>query len=727
MEAIKLISQDLFDKVRSRFSNLEMGDSTGAVTIDPADAYYFDFDFVVEGNNLGRVSISLGELGSLKIYYSQGITENQDDPTKKYWFSFLKEMRFFAMRRKLRFDTRDISKNNLDKNDFQQLAATQGPKEEEMTTMNESRWSEKSSRKTSRAVQGKTEVIVRHASPVDETYAGSRSQRKNIKAIFIQNSDGERFKYPFIHPAGAFAMAQHVDHGGTPHDPAGKAIIDMSEQIAKLGEFQRKVHTATLHPDATGITERAMAHLTELKNRVACLSKRQHYQNWISEFQEPQDPVVNELDAVTMEDYKSKFTQTSFQEELAAYFPILHRIMSEQNTIDLESYVNEDDMEEDVKDSEVKESAFDAFEEWANATESGEITDDQISSLADAISKLPQGSGGPELALGDNGSEAADFFASYGLDDAGLQQKLKDAANGNSDTDPFSVLKSWAEDEHNYPGLMQRIGIKGDEAPAEQPPEADAEQPPEVGAEQPPAEEDGEEKEKPQQAQGSMFEEIAKLVGSRFNRDNMDLGAFNGKENIALDVKKEISEQFGEQAGAMAEQLALKFMEKLSMERDHKHDGPVQGDGLSMDRLRELMGNVKAKFEAVHGMEEEKGDWHPSKHVTDPQKKKELAPHDKDVERGSYADRAAYMKAGGVPDDRGPQEEGMLDKAKAFGKKVLDKVAPDDDELLRRLQKDSGVPAHAQHGKPPMATPNRRQQQENAEFESILKLSGLVK
>jgi hypothetical protein len=47
---------------------------------------------------------------------------------------------------------------------------------------------------------------------------------------------------------------------------------------------------------------------------------------------------------------------------------------------------------------------------------------------------------------------------------------------------------------------------------------------------------------------------------------------------------------------------------------------------------------------------DEDGDnWHPSKHVTDPQKKKELAPHDKDVERGSYDDRAKYLDAAGVP------------------------------------------------------------------------------
>jgi hypothetical protein len=114
MNAIEIISQDVFDKIRSRFQNLEMGDDDGSVTIDPAAARFFDFDFIQEGVNLGRVSISLGDLGSLKIYYSQGITENQDDFAKKSWYSFLKEMRLFAMRRLLRFDTRDIAKSNLE-------------------------------------------------------------------------------------------------------------------------------------------------------------------------------------------------------------------------------------------------------------------------------------------------------------------------------------------------------------------------------------------------------------------------------------------------------------------------------------------------------------------------------------------------------------------------------------------------------------------------------------
>ena len=918
MKPIQIISQDLFDKVRSRFSNLEMGDETGAVTIDPAEARFFDFDFVFEGNNLGRVSISLGDLGNLKVYYSQGITENQDDPVKKEWFRFLKEMRFFAMRRLLRFDTRDIAKTNLDKNDFQHLATTQGPKEEEMTTMNEtkkikksvaentgremtntprdrlisrmspsvdnnallqkvgkvvnspefnsdtilqivdspnithpvgryiqkefdelqynlgrayedhpeevaekllamlidrtqqgvaegshedqvarlaaynekmagenppidlglrevgnwakvghygdpiktawfniakygirnnkfndsvdkamlaigdfpdkydlsipeldtlysayetvydqweqsksergvaeglqeSRWNHKSSSKTSRAVQGKTEVIMRHARPVEETFAGARSQKKNIKAIFIQNQDGERFKYPFIHPAGAFAMAQHVDHGGIPHDPAGKAIIKMSEQIAQLQAFQRKVHKATLHDDATGITERAVGRLQELKARVDGLSKRHQYECWMEEFTGDGSEMDMALDDVTMEQYKQKFTQTSFQEELSSFFPLLHSIMSEDNDIDLEEFVNEEtapwetDDEAAAREAGKKEkspfkkpknpnrtgtdtakalaqkgipkesfgldhaSPEQQFEDWADATEQGKLTDDQVDQLKQAIESL----GGEPLQLGPDGSTAWQFFNELGLEDEDLEDKFVDAANVDPESDGMEVFKVWAQQD--YPELAVALGMSGAEQP-EQPEQPVAEgnslvingkevdmRSLEIDGVDPrdypdfsdayisyasftdgtdlsdeemdqlndehgdlvhelaydslhENDEQGGMPNKTMPTREAVIKEVAKLVKSRFNEDNLELGAFNGAPNIALDVKKKCAEMFGEEVGEQAESLALEFMEKLSRQRAAKH-GNVEDDGLA--RLKELLNTVKAKVEGI--------------------------------------------------------------------------------------------------------------------------------
>jgi hypothetical protein len=746
MQPIQIISQDLFDKIRSRFSNLEMGDTTGAVTIDPAEALFFDFDFVIEGNNLGRVSMSLGDAGSLKVYYSQGITENQDDPVKKEWYRFLKEMRFFAMRRLLRFDTRDIAKTNLDKKDFQHLATTQGSKEDDMTTMNESRWNHKSSRKTSRAVQGKTEVIVRHTKPVDEEYAGSRSQRKNIKAIFIQNADGERFKYPFIHTAGAFAMAQHVDHGGAPHDPAGKAIIGMSEEMAQLAEFKNKVRSASLHDDAHHITERAIGRLNELRAQIEALGKKNHYRAWAETFDESaalMDTLA--MDDVAMEEYKQKFTQTSFQEELAGYFPLLHRIMSETNRVDLEDFVGEsEEQDEDALEafdigmgqaSHGREPGpDDQFEAWAESVEQGTLTDDQVDIMRQELGNLPQGQDGlPELELGPEGTTAWAFFSELGIEDTDLQDMLKNMADIDPETNAVDVFQKWGQ--KNYPELVVALGMSADEEPEQEP-----EQEPDDGGDQPVAEgrpvevnskevdvdslkvdgidlkdhpdysdayisygkfADGTEMSDDEldnirdnygelmhklvwdtvtgmyendEAGGapntmmpkeSMIQEIAKLVKSRYNRDNPDVGPFNGKENIALDIKKEIAEKFGDSAGGHAETLALEFMEKLSQQWQEKH-GHVEDDGLA--RLKELINNIKGKVEGIGDRGESGKDFNTNIMSAEEQEKTPPVPVRVPGQRGELPD---VMKKGEVVKS--------LDKKKSFFGKTFEEM----DDILR--------------------------------------------
>lgn len=644
MKAIQIISQDLFDKIRSRFSNLEMGDETGAVTIDPAYARYYDFDFVSEGNNLGRVSISLGDLGSLKVYYSQGITENQDDPAKQEWYSFLKEMRFFAMRRLLRFDTRDIAKTNLDKNDFKHLATTQAPKQEEpdMTTMNESKW-QKNTKKTSRAVKGSTQVIVRHKDDFQETYAGSRSQPKHIKAIFIQNADGERFKYPFIHTEGAFAMAQHVDHGGIPHDPAGKAIIRMSEEIAKLGKFRNTIKTANLHDDALGITDRAIGRLQELKMQVRALGKRHHYESWMETFNES-DMIDDELDPVTMEEYKSKFTQSSFKEELAGFFPLLHRIMSETNKVNLDDYVKESEEEtkytvhcsqcgnefkrdkeegySHCKDHKIKEDAFDQFEEWANSVEDQTLTPDQLDQLKTNIDNELENKFLPLDGAWDwlNGSVNPEGQGSDFPDD--LQGYLQDIQKNNPEQNGLVALKNWME--KTYSGdqannMMQTLGIDGmsDDEPKEpeqakpaQPKPAAPAQPkpaPQQPAQDavPPGMAENGEMDGPansmmpaegKDSRSEMTKMIAEKVKSFYNISNEGVAPFRAEENIATEVKKEVEEKFGEAMGEQAREMAIAFMEKKNSE--WKATNGNAGDDDMLSRMKQLVGTIKSKVDS---------------------------------------------------------------------------------------------------------------------------------
>ena len=386
MNALELISQDLFDKVRSRFSNLQMGGESGAVTVVPQEARFFDFDFVFENVNLGRVSISINDVGTLKVYYSQGIVEDRDSTTQRFWFDFLREMRQFAKRRMLRFDTRDISKGNLDKNDFAYLAQQQAaqqtqapqstvPQESTMTTESTMYGSSKSSYRPLE----KTLLIVRHNHKVGED-RGARSRSNNIQSIFIQNEAGERFKYPFVHMAGAKAMQRHVANGGNPFDPAGTAIIQMSEQIKQLSTFKRQVgNVDSLTNEARGIVDRVGSKLSTLRATVESIVKQSHYEAWRESLDEA-IAEMTEIDAATIEDYKSKFTVSSYKEDLTQYFPLLYKVMQETSEVDLEEYVGEDKeeycdacdrpAEKCVCDDEPKES-IDAFEAWADEIAEG--------------------------------------------------------------------------------------------------------------------------------------------------------------------------------------------------------------------------------------------------------------------------------------------------------------------------------------------------------------------
>jgi hypothetical protein len=70
-----IIAQDLFYKIRSRFPKMEMGNEQGQSTFEASKGRFFDFDAIFNENNLGTVSISINEPGSLKLYFNKNILE----------------------------------------------------------------------------------------------------------------------------------------------------------------------------------------------------------------------------------------------------------------------------------------------------------------------------------------------------------------------------------------------------------------------------------------------------------------------------------------------------------------------------------------------------------------------------------------------------------------------------------------------------------------------------
>ena len=338
-------SQDLFNKIRSQFSNIRLGDENGAATANPADAVFFEFEFSEDADTYGSVSISLADGENMKVYYNRDLVNKIDEDSRDEWYAFLKELKDFAVEHQLTFDVRDITKNNLTKQDYENLADTN-------KTVNTDEMSEELARITKLAgvnegLTGtakrsyenldKTKLIIRHKGKVDETVPGARSRQ--IQSLYIENEDGERFKYPMTHLAGARAMMRHVANGGRPHDEFGEHIIKTSEDIAKLNSFQRYVSNKDqLNDNAGDIIENTKLQLENLREYMRNLSKQSHYESSCKNYKKAEDQV---LDDETVNKLREKFTQTNLDSRVEDAFPLISRVMAELENAPKEEPINE--------------------------------------------------------------------------------------------------------------------------------------------------------------------------------------------------------------------------------------------------------------------------------------------------------------------------------------------------------------------------------------------------
>ena len=349
-------SQDLFNKIRSQFSNIKIGDESGGATADPNNAVFFEFEYQPDSDTFGSVSISIADGENMKVYYNRDLVDKIDESEKQDWYAFLKELKDFAVEHSLTFDVRDITKNSLTKQDYQNLADTN-------KTVNTDGMSEELARITQLAgvnegLTGtakrsyenldKTRLIIRHTGKVDETVPGARSRQ--IESLYIENEDGERFKYPLTHLAGARAMTRHVANGGRPHDEFGEHIIKTSEDIAKLNSFARYVSNKDqLNDNAGDIIEQTKLKLENLRSYVKNLSKQSHYETASKDFKTA-DEVV--LDDETANSYKDKFTMKNFDSRVEEALPLIHKIMSELEVKKQEEPVAELDPGDEPIDAE---------------------------------------------------------------------------------------------------------------------------------------------------------------------------------------------------------------------------------------------------------------------------------------------------------------------------------------------------------------------------------------
>jgi hypothetical protein len=310
------IAQDLVQQMSTRFPSMKK-ETVDGKPIDgkehrDGDARKISFDFTNRrnGEKLTNVSISLSDADqkpALLVLWNK-------NPRDSSWVDFLDELGDFAQSHSLDFKLQNPSQSNLDKRD----PIGEG-------NMNESRLSGTS--RTSYQEIGEAKIIVRHSQPVNYNAPNGRTQ--HIERIFIENAVGERYAYPVKHLNGARALAQHVSHGGTPHDDIGKHVVSLSEELAKLRFFKNYVERSEVISEAMGtIHSKVIERIEQLKKEVHTLQSPKNYALFKESFTSRPSRVVPEE---ILNDWVDRLTVRSFNEELKAVFPYIYSLVDESD------------------------------------------------------------------------------------------------------------------------------------------------------------------------------------------------------------------------------------------------------------------------------------------------------------------------------------------------------------------------------------------------------------
>ena len=294
---------------------VKMFDSTNGKSVaDPSDARYF---YVETPNMMVHLDDDSEEL---KLHLGETTDIGEDNIDK-----LIKTMRTIARTNMIDFDIRTFGKHIEPKNYAYKIE-----KEQTMSDVfNEGLSPLEGSSRTSRQTLENVRLIVKHRAPVNEEQRGSRS--RNISAIFIENADGERFKYPHKHLNGARAMARHVAHGGVPSDMVGEAIIEQSTNLSKLKEFMNVVNKQGLvNENNRSIVANVKQKMESIKESIKRIQGAKGYTSFVESMALNEKSEETEIAEDTVNDYVSKFTKSTFEESLKDIMPLVHRVNEEE-------------------------------------------------------------------------------------------------------------------------------------------------------------------------------------------------------------------------------------------------------------------------------------------------------------------------------------------------------------------------------------------------------------
>jgi len=482
MKDINKVAELLFDKIRSRFSNVTLGTESGKNTSDPSQARFFNFNYMSGEKDFGNVTISIIDGVSVKVYFNKDLSSNLDRKEQDEWFEFLRNMRQFARKNTLTFDTRDINRSSLDLRDIMQQTKTSIQQTNDLDIQESKMYGTK--RKSYDHV-GETRLIIKHVDMVDEEKRGSRT--RNIDAVFVETAEGERYKLKTTNLHGARAIGQHVAQGGMMVDDRTNKIYDMVTEMQQLRKFLMATRNVEAFEDTDipHMVEAARTRYTEVQRGLKTMRGPKGYAKFWDNHA-PSEEIEIDDEASLKERFTKKFLDHRIEEALPFVYKAYHKVneagkltKSVNDEIDAwaDSIMDSNEQPTSEKGSELKEGT------WHLPS-----TDEEVETFKKLMSK--------PLKFGTEGDNATNAIGAVFGDDE-LYDNLYSASEiQGPDGDARSTIVQWftplwkevTNGDHDYmeKEMLEKIQAVGSYLrtwkPESEPAPADAEGPDEEPA-----------------------------------------------------------------------------------------------------------------------------------------------------------------------------------------------------------------------------------------------------
>lgn len=397
-------AQKLNDLLISRNLDPVAKDSQGDAD-NVGDADRFVVDFVPEsGKNYGTVVILLGSDNNLQVFFGDNLGKTMDGRDKEEWYDFLLQLKQFATRNFLDFQSDNINK-------LKHSLAGQAAINESWQGKGNTSWN---------ADTTQARLVIHHKKKLGE----GEARYRYVESLFIETVEGERYKLGFKNLTAGKAMLEHVRQGGKPYDMRGNHITGLVEELSVLSRFRRANAGQIFEGEAQQLITETDRYYRQMQGVLKHLGSSRGYQTYFESWNPSE---LTEQDVI-IEDFKNLFVKQTIDPRIEQALPVLARITNE--------------------DREMKEAKL--FESWINNLAEGTWslpeTPEQKTKLIELLAQ--------ELPVGPDATNATEQLYDLIGDDV-LFDRLGELATESADADARPVIIARMEELSSSPDVAE--------------------------------------------------------------------------------------------------------------------------------------------------------------------------------------------------------------------------------------------------------------------------------